>query len=330
MRKIDYDVYLDDLELNVYATKRIERKNRRLSEKEKRARFQAELIEHAAKVPFELQQDFKPSFQPARHERAWLLNYLSYFYNTQIITDILSKIKGGKEANVYCCKAHPSTGMDLVAAKVYRPRMLRNLRNDARYRQGREVVNEEGKAVRSRREKLAMQKNTRFGQVLRHVSWLENEFHTMQMLYEAGADVPKPLVQGDNVIMMEYIGAEELPATTLNYVTLDQAEAHRMFERLVENLEIMLSRDRVHADFSAYNVLYWEGQFKIIDFPQAVDPGRNPDSLALFMRDVERLCQYFRRYGIQRDASKLANDLWSRYQRSKALDVYDEDDLSST
>jgi serine/threonine-protein kinase RIO1 len=82
----------------------------------------------------------------------------------------------------------------------------------------------------------------------------------------------------------------------------------------VHNLEIMLACERVHADLSAYNVLYWEGAFKIIDFPQAVDPRRNADALAFFTRDVERLCQYFTRYAITPDPRRLARDLWSRYQ----------------
>jgi catechol 2,3-dioxygenase-like lactoylglutathione lyase family enzyme len=45
------------------------------------------------------------------------------------ILDVLRRVKGGKEANVYCCRTHPSTGVDLLAAKLYRPRMFRNLRS---------------------------------------------------------------------------------------------------------------------------------------------------------------------------------------------------------
>jgi RIO kinase 1 len=143
----------------------------------------------------------------------------------------------------------------------------------------------------------------------------------MQLLHAAGADVPKPLTHGDNVILMEYIGTESAPAVMLNHVRLEPAEAPGIFERLVHNLEIMLSCHRVHADFSAYNILYWEGQFKIIDFPQAVDPRRNPEAAELFIRDVERLCQYFARYQIDQDAYGLAAELWSRYQRSNALEA---------
>jgi len=320
MPKIDFDSYLDDEDPEYVPARRIKRKRHRLSQREKRIRLQAELIEHADKLAVDVQQNFTPSFQPERHERIWLLNYLEVFYNTQVISDILGKVKGGKEANVYCCAAHPATGLDLIAAKVYRPSMFRNLRNDARYRQGRGVMNENGKAVFGRRELLAVQKNTRYGQALRHHSWLETEFQTMQLLYEADADVPVPLMQGDNVILMEYIGAGNTPAVTLNKVRLNVSEAPRIFEQLIDNLDTMLACHRVHADFSAYNVLYWEGQIKIIDFPQAVDPRRNPEAFDLFTRDVERLCQYFASYHIQEDAHRLADELWRRHEKTNALD----------
>ena len=168
---------------------------------------------------------------------------------------------------------------------------------------------------------LAVRKNTRFGQKLRHISWLENEYETLELLYQAGADVPKPLAHGSNVILMEYIGAVDQPAPSLNHVTLRRGEARAMFDRLVENLSIMLGQHRVHADFSAYNVLYWAGDFTIIDFPQAVDPRRNPDAADLFTRDVERLCQYFTRYGIKQKPYTLASDMWSQFHLENALDA---------
>jgi RIO kinase 1 len=318
MPKIDIDKYIED-ELEAEPGTRIHRKKRRLTQREKIARLQTERLEKAEKLPVDVHQGFKPSFRPARHESAWLISYLEEFYNSQVISDILERVRGGKEANVYCCAAHPSTGMKLIAAKVYRPAMFRNLRNDALYREGRLVLNEHGKPVHTRREALAIQKNTRFGQELRHVSWLETEFQTMQRLYEAGVDVPRPIAHNNNVILMEYIGEEKSPAPTLNQVQLNRSEANNIFERLMQNLELMLACQRIHADFSAYNILYWEGKFKIIDFPQAVDPQINPQASALFERDVERLCQYFERYGVHHNPFDLASKMWSRIQVTGTL-----------
>lgn len=248
-----------------------------------------------------------------RHERAWILRYLGPFYDELVISDVLRRLKGGKEATVYCCQAHPSTGMELIAAKVYRPRELRNLRNDAQYRAGRELLDDQGKGLRGRHEKKAMLKKTRFGQKLRHGSWLGHEYETMQKLYAVGADIPKPIARGDNVILMEYLGDREMGAPALTEVTLEADEAQPLFDILVRNLELMLAEARVHGDLSAYNVLYWEGAVKIIDFPQAVEPFTHHDAFALFARDVQRICQYFARYGVRADPEQLARELWARF-----------------
>ena len=323
MRKIDLESYQND-DLENTPAERIDRKKRRLTEHEKRFRLQSELIDLAGKVPDEIQPPFRPSFQPSRQERAWLLGYLEQFYTDEVISDILGKVRGGKEATVYCCAAHPSTGVELIAAKVYRPVMFRSLRNDAVYRQGRELVNEEGKASHHRREALAVRKNTRFGQELRHLSWQESEFQTLQVLYDAGVNVPRPIAASSNVILMEYFGEEGAPAPALNQVRLERSEAEAIFARLVSDLRTMLACQRVHADLSAYNVLYWEGAFRIIDFPQAVDPQRNPSAAALFARDVERICQYFARYQLDLDPRALASDLWSGFQMA-GVDEHIED-----
>ena len=154
---------------------------------------------------------------------------------------MLSRVKGGKEANVYCCAAHPATGLDLIAAKIYRPRLFRQLRNDSRYRQGRSYLDERGKVVRDERLLVAIQKKTSTGQELVHNSWLEHEFQTLKLLHEAGVDVPRPVSHGNNTILMEYLGDAGLAAPALQAVRLEPDEVQPLFERLMHNVELMLS-----------------------------------------------------------------------------------------
>ena len=273
-----------------------------------------ELIAHNSAASVSDEQAFTPSFTSSRHEREWILTYLGAFYNEQLINDVLARVKGGKEANVYCCQAFPGLGMELVAAKIYRPRMFRNLRNDAAYREGRKVIDETGKEVRNDRELHAVRKGSAFGKELSHVSWLGHEYRTLELLHKAGADVPRPIASGPNTILMEYLGETFSPAPTLNEVRLpSRAEARRVYERLLHNVEIMLANSRVHGDLSAYNVLYWEGQFRIIDFPQAIDPHDNRSAFHIFQRDLKRLCDYFERYGIHSRPDDLARRLWMKH-----------------
>jgi RIO kinase 1 len=256
---------------------------------------------------------FTPTYSGSRHELHWILTYLGPFYEEGQILDVVRQVKGGKEANVYCCRAHPVMGVELLAAKLYRPRMFRNLRNDAQYRQGRAVLDERGRAVHDPRRLHAIQRGTTLGKELVHTSWLTHEFHTLRLLHEAGVDVPRPIAMSENVILMDYLGDEQRGAPTLNHIALDGAEAGLLFDRLLRNVDLMLAAGRVHGDLSAYNVLYWEGRVTIIDFPQAFDPVHNPDAYTLFARDVERICQYFAHYGIQSDARALARAIWTRY-----------------
>src|SRR5436305_757337 len=41
----------------------------------------------------------------SKHELEWILTYLGGFYDDHLITDVLRRVKGGKEATVYCCLA---------------------------------------------------------------------------------------------------------------------------------------------------------------------------------------------------------------------------------
>jgi len=43
------------------------------------------------------------------------------FYEDWLITEVVRVVKSGKEATVYCCRAHPSQGTDLLAAAADAP-----------------------------------------------------------------------------------------------------------------------------------------------------------------------------------------------------------------
>jgi RIO kinase 1 len=288
----------------------------RTKPKRSRADVVAELVEQGD----DTKAGFNPSFgsksaekfNVSRHEREWILTYLSGFYEEHLIVDVLKPVKGGKEATVYCCQADPVVGVELLAAKLYRPRIFRNLRNDSLYRMGRTQLDAEGKRVGSR-EARALQNKTRFGQELRQSNWAGTEVASLELLYQAGADVPRVYASSDNAILMDYFGEVEWPAPALQNVTLEKKEVRNLFERLLWNIDLMLANNRIHGDLSAHNILYWNGEAKIIDFPQAVNPDVNPYAYEIFERDVTRVCQYFGKYGMEPDAGKVAREMWARH-----------------
>ncbi|MBN1967225.1 MAG: hypothetical protein JW910_21410, partial [Anaerolineae bacterium] len=104
---------------------------------------QAEVVSEVADAEG-LESGFETTYQPSQYELGWLMQSLKSLVDQTLIADVLMLVRGGKEASVYCCAADESTGQTLLAAKVYRPRMFRQLRNDAIYRRGREIIVEDG------------------------------------------------------------------------------------------------------------------------------------------------------------------------------------------
>lgn len=244
-----------------------------------------------------------------RDEQIVLLDLLDSFLDDSVITEVLEVVQGGKEATVFRCRAAPSTGDEFYAAKVYRPMERRNFRNDSTYQQGRVILNH--------RTRRAYENKTDFGRKVQYGRWVHSEYETQTMLYEAGADVPRPVACNGNAILMEWLGDAATAATQLRHARLDRHEAEPLFERLLANIELMLRNNRIHGDLSPFNVLYWNGDVKLIDFPQAVDPRENHKSFDLLCRDVENVCRHFDKYGVRSDSYRIASRLWSRYLRAE-------------
>lgn len=257
-------------------------------------------------------RDYSFTYKASRHEKAWIMDSLGLFYDMQWFADVVRLVKGGKEASVYQCLAaedSPTEGK-FIAAKVYRPRRFRNLSQDHIYREGRDELDDSGNVIIDEGMLKAIDQRSEYGRQVMHASWLEHEYKTLNLLYAAGTDVPRPYASGNNAILMEFVGGTESAAPTLNTIDLDSSEARILFDRVLHNIEIMLAHGRVHADLSAYNILYWGSDITLIDFPQAISPAENRNAFAIFERDLLRVSEYFVRQGVEVDYKNLARKLW--------------------
>lgn len=300
----DYFDELDDLNEGAQDSAR---KRTSIKRESKRKEGEAKLFIRAQ----EAAKEFKFTYKAARFEEAWLLDSLTEIYEHQWISDVLRKVKGGKEASVYLCKSGTDMSVPFVAAKIYRPRSLRNLKNDAQYRVGRVDLDADGSALWKEADINAIAKRTTYGEEVRHRSWIAYEFKTMEKLFEAGVDVPKPYAMEKNAIVMDFIGDANTAAPILNSVNLSAHEAKNLFDRVIHNIDLMLANDCIHGDLSAYNILYWNGAITLIDFPQIVLPKSNPTAWNIFQRDIIRICDYFSAQGIHCDGRKIAAELWT-------------------
>ena len=236
---------------------------------------------------------------------------LETFFNEGYLSEVLYMVKSGKEATVYCCLAGPAldTRDELVAAKIYRSRKNRNFKNDAVY--------QEGRMRQEKHERRAVRGKTEFGREVQAGMWVGHEFATMKALHKAGAAIPRPLASASSALVMEYLGDRELAAPLLQQAPFEPAEAPHLFRQVMDNIRLWLSANYVHGDLSPYNILYWQGKITVIDFPQAVDPRFNSNALTLLSRDIENICRFFGRYGVESQPARIADNLWSRFRRSQ-------------
>ena len=107
-----------------------------------------------------------------------------------------------------------------------------------------------------------------------------------------------------------FIGDEKRAAPTLSETALMQHEGRPLFNEVLRNITLMLSQNRIHGDLSAYNILYWQGNITLIDFPQVTNSESNPHAEMLLRRDIERVCQYFAQQGVRSHPDAIFRQLW--------------------
>ncbi len=240
---------------------------------------------------------------------------LEEFLDDGLIEEVIGALKPGKEATVYICRAHPSTGVEYLAAKIYRERKHRSFRNDAVYQAGR--------TIRDARLRRAWENKTETGKEVQFERWTGHEFTTLEKLHAAGADVPRPVSRAGGALLMEYVGDSRGAAPMLRSLRPGAGEAQALFARVMHNLPILLACGCVHADLSSYNILVWQGGVKLIDFPQSVltwvGGGPSESAYGLLRRDLTNVCTYFAKFGVEADPMRLAEELWEEYVLPAAM-----------
>jgi len=131
----------------------------------------------------------------------------------------------------------------------------------------------------------------------------------LERAWAAGASVPYPVERTDDGILMEFVGDRRSAAPRLVQAGLSRDEARDAADQLIASLHALSSTNIVHADLSAYNILWWRGRLVIIDFPQAVEALSNPHSADLLYRDLQNIGGWFARQRVDIDIEGLFAEL---------------------
>ena len=222
-----------------------------------------------------------------------------------VIEEICGRLKSGKEADLWLVRH----GSEIVAAKVYKARQTRSFRNNAAYKEGRQV--------RNTRTQRAMERGSRFGHAAAEEAWKAKEADALHTLHAAGVRVPKPVLFYEGVLLMQLVvDPHGRPAPRLVDAHVARDVAGALYADLRRQAVGMLLCDLIHGDLSPYNVLLGRQGAVVIDFPQVVGAAHNSQAESFFRRDLENLRRFFA--AIDPSLRATANDageIWRAYVR---------------
>jgi len=186
-------------------------------------------------------------------------------------------ISAGKEANVYL--AYDREGKE-VAIKIYKidsntSRWMRNY-----------IVGD-----------------PRFKKIPHNISkiiflWASKEYKNLKRAYKVGLRVPEPIYIRNNILIMEYIGFESIPAPLLKDIKSPK-DPLNLFSEILNFIDLLYKKAKlVHGDLSEFNILYHNQKPVIIDISQAVSI-QHPKAEVYLARDIKNIFNFFTKLGIK-------------------------------
>jgi RIO kinase 1 len=134
------------------------------------------------------------------------------------------------------------------------------------------------------------------------LAWVRKEFANLERAQKAGVRVPQPLAVERNVLVMEYIGAEDGRAKRLSEVNVENPQT--AYEVVREYMRRLNDAGLVHGDLSEYNMVIHKGELVIIDLGQAVTV-HHPNADDFLVRDCRNVANFFSRQGLDVTGKEL-------------------------
>ena len=124
--------------------------------------------------------------------------------------------------------------------------------------------------------------------------WAKKEFTNLTQCFESGLPVVKPIHVSKNVLVLEFVGKNGIPAKTLVETEVDQKDYHsaiNLIERLYKETEL------VHGDFSEFNIFKTKKGLILFDLASAVDI-KHPNATEFLKRDINNISKFFAKRGL--------------------------------
>ncbi len=186
-------------------------------------------------------------------------------------------ISAGKEANVYL--AYDRSGEE-VAVKIYKIDS-----NTSKWMRNYIIGDPRFKKIPSNISKTIF-------------LWASKEFKNLKRAFKVGLSVPKPIYIKNNILIMEYIGFESIPAPILKDIKSPK-NINDLLDELLDFIKTLFQKAKlVHGDLSEFNILYHNQKPVVIDISQAVSI-QHPKAEAYLVRDIKNMLNYFKKLGVK-------------------------------
>uniref|UniRef100_A0AAR2JYS3 Serine/threonine-protein kinase RIO3 n=1 Tax=Pygocentrus nattereri TaxID=42514 RepID=A0AAR2JYS3_PYGNA len=128
--------------------------------------------------------------------------------------------------------------------------------------------------------------------------WAEKEMHNLARMKKAGIPCPEVVVLKKHILVMSFIGQDQVPAPKLKEAMLSCEDMKKAYYQVVQMMQLMYKEcNLVHADLSEYNMLWHDGQVWLIDVSQSVEP-THPHGLEFLFRDCRNVATFFQKAGV--------------------------------
>jgi len=151
-------------------------------------------------------------------------------------------------------------------------------------------------------------------------AWARKELKNLKRAFDAGVPVPEPIACNNNVLVMEFIGAEGIAAPRLRDIPIEilqrDFDLNELLTCIVGYLKSLYKKaNLVHADLSEFNILmrgYMENELEVE--PVLIDMGQSlllshPNADEFLRRDVGNIVFFFNRLGLKCSEEEIIREI---------------------
>ena len=145
--------------------------------------------------------------------------------------------------------------------------------------------------------------------------WARKEYINLKQAFDAGVSAPKPYIFKGNVVVMEFIGKNGVPAPRL----IDSTATKTDYQTILKSMRLIYQKaELVHSDLSEYNIMKLEKRLFFFDFGSAVSIA-HPLADEFLKRDISNINRFFERRGVRinEDEERLYQRVHGRRSKSE-------------